>query len=277
MSRERGRQRSADAILRSRIYRGEIVELEATAASLHLVRMVQAALVDALADDDPRTAQHRLGIQEVRRRLMPLREALAEAPRFLDAAAAVVAAARFDLTRTVFHPPRLRAVFSGGHLNPAAGPAYALHRDTWFANPAAQVNWWIPLHDVAAAETFALYPQWFQRPVTNGSSRFDYAAWVEEVGWQALVSDPARYPTVEADGFHPGPAREVALPRGGMLLFSGAHLHRSLQHDGGATRFSIDFRTVDTADHAAGRGAPDPDNESHGSALSDFVSVKVRR
>ena len=39
----------------------------------------------------------------------------------------------------------------------------------------------------------------------------------------------------------------------------------------GATRFSVDFRTVHLGDHRAGLGAPNVDNHSTGSALKDYV------
>jgi hypothetical protein len=58
---------------------------------------------------------------------------------------------------------------------------------------------------------------------------------------------------------------------GDIVLFSGAHFHQTKNNTTGRTRFSLDFRTVDLEDHAAGVGAPNADNRSTGDATRDYV------
>jgi hypothetical protein len=65
----------------------------------------------------------------------------------------------------------------------------------------------------------------------------------------------------------------VLPPPGGVLLFSGAQLHRSIPNTSGRSRFSVDFRTVDVADLRAGRGAPLVDVYCTGTAIRDFRNV----
>jgi hypothetical protein len=171
---------------------------------------------------------------------------------------------------------RVRANAPGAYRDPAAAAAYVAHRDTWYANPRAQINWWIPLHDVAPDETFVIYPDRFDRPIANSSAALDYDAWIRRVGWQSARRDPdAAYPAALAD-LASEPRRPVSCGEGEIVLFSAAHLHQSLGMDGALARFSVDFRTVHLGDHARGLGAPNVDDASTGSALADYVHPERR-
>ncbi len=203
-----------------------------------------------------------------------LRRELYLAPRWRDAVRAVIAACGVDPARVAFDPLRLRVVLSGGHDNPLAAPVYYPHRDTWYAHPQALLVWWIPLDDLGEHETFELYPDRFRTPVANDSEIFDYDDWVRDgwelkIGWQ-VPAERARYPRA-ADGVERGRAHRFACRAGDNLVFSGAHFHATLPQATGRTRFSLDFRIVDVIDHAAGRGAPNVDNRSRGSALQDYA------
>jgi hypothetical protein len=250
------------------IYAGEVVHTGATDASRRLVADVYALLRDALGPS-PRDAAHDLFA-----RIGAIRRELYLAPRWHRALRDVIAARGIDPARVAFDPLRLRVVLSGGHRNPAAAPVYYPHRDTWYAHPQALVAWWIPLDDLPAAETFEFYPERFRAPVANDSEVFDYDDWVRDgwelkIGWQ-VPAERARYPRA-ADGVDRGRAIGFSCRAGDHVVFSGAQFHATRAHDAGRTRFSLDFRTVDLADHAAGKGAPNVDNRSRGSALRDYV------
>ena len=58
---------------------------------------------------------------------------------------------------------------------------------------------------------------------------------------------------------------------GSVLIFSAAHLHSTVPNTSGATRFSIDFRTVNVADVKAQGGAKNIDSDCTGTSLRDFV------
>ncbi len=186
----------------------------------------------------------------------------------------------FNLSRIAFDPIRLRVVMHRGHENPRAAPLYLAHRDTWYAHSQAEISWWIALHDVSEEETFVFHPDWFDRPVSNNSECFDHDAWTRHgpdlrIGWQ--------HPEHGRQHLYPGligdlpPGREVGFSAraGQVLLFAGAHFHQTRKNATGRTRFSLDFRTVDLEDHQAGRGAPNVDNRSTGSALGDYVGPWV--
>jgi hypothetical protein len=64
----------------------------------------------------------------------------------------------------------------------------------------------------------------------------------------------------------------VFLPSvGGLIEFSGQHLHSSVPNCSGRTRVSIDFRTVHIGDIALGRAAPNVDARCTGSSIRDFI------
>jgi hypothetical protein len=143
------------------------------------------------------------------------------------------------------------------------------------------VTLWTALDDLSEDETFVFYPERFRAPVPNDSEVFDYDAWVAKgwslkIGWQDRdASLRARYPTVLSND-PTGPAEGFACRRGEVLLFSGAHFHRTLPQAMGTTRFSLDARLVHLGDHARGLGAPNVDARSRGSALPDYVQPTGR-
>jgi hypothetical protein len=259
-------------------YAGAVHHLPPTPASVRLVAQVQQVLTAALGPD-PREAQHRMTNRALFERLSPVRRALYCDPEFQAPLVALVAELGGDPTTVAFDPLRLRVIRSRGHVEvPAARAVYYPHRDTWYAHPSAVVTWWIPLDDLAAEETFVFYPERFATPVPNDSETFDYDDWVRDgwelkIGWQRAASGlEARYPGTlgRVDG---GAAVGFSCRRGENLLFAGAHFHQTLPQETGRTRFSLDFRLVHLADAAAGRGAPNVDGRSRGSALRDYVRI----
>lgn len=147
------------------------------------------------------------------------------------------------------------------------------HRDTWYASPPCQVNWWLPIDDLAADRALALYPRYFTLPVPNTSDRFDYAAWVRDAhdGASEHVrtdSRPHPAPLVPID---PAAGVRFVGDAGAAVPFSGAHLHATVPNESGVTRFSLDFRTVHLEDVRGGRGAPNVDAACTGTTLGDFL------
>ena len=164
--------------------------------------------------------------------------------------------------------PRLRGVVPGSQLLEAARPAFYTHRDTWYANPQAQINLWMPLHSVDVANSFALFPQCFARPMANDSDQFDYDQF-RHTGFQnPSGSARAHYPRCLEEPQEP--PLPVVLERAQLLWFSAAHLHQTLPNQTHQIRFSLDLRVVHRPDHEGGRGAPNVDNRSRGSTLEDY-------
>jgi hypothetical protein len=272
-------QRPADgAELLAALYGGSLFLLPATAASRRLVAEACARVEEELGAD-MRTAQFRLSDEEFFRRVGRLRKAFYAEEAFRAHVRRLLAEQGFDTERIAFDPIRLRAVTHGGFENPRAAPVYYAHRDTWYGRSQAEITWWLPLHDVTEEETFVFYPECFDRPVPNNSELFDYDVWARDVGLRIGWQDPSHGQTQVYPGqvgaFACGPALAFSARAGEILIFSGAHLHQTRPNRSGRTRFSVDFRTVDLGDDAAGRGAPNVDNRSTGSAVQDYVHSRV--
>jgi hypothetical protein len=125
------------------------------------------------------------------------------------------------------------------------------HRDTWSSNVDAQTNWWTPVLPITRERTIAVYPAYWSRPLANTSASWD----LRRVREMPLVPRPSE--PVDADS-----ELRIVIEPGDLLCFSGAHLHASVPNTSGATRFSVELRTVTADDVQAGRGAPNLDAEA---------------
>jgi hypothetical protein len=171
---------------------------------------------------------------------------------------------------SAFDVLRLRCSAHNGHLNPAAAQSYSAHRDTWFANPQAQINFWLPLTDVTPQQGFRFYRRYFDRAIDNNSDAFDYDDFAQNVGFQAPTRSPTNAHPTNQSIIHGDTGHSFSCNAGDLLIFSAAHLHQPEPNATGRTRFSVDFRAVDSNDHNAGRGAPNVDNRSTGSAMQGY-------
>jgi hypothetical protein len=125
------------------------------------------------------------------------------------------------------------------------------HRDTWSSNIGAQTNWWTPVLPITRERTIAMYPAYWSRPLANTSASWD----LQRVREMPLVPRPCE--PVDTDS-----ELRIVIEPGDLLCFSGAHLHASVPNTSGATRFSIEVRTVAAGDVQAGRSAPNVDGEA---------------
>ena len=254
------------AELRAKIYAGVIIRRPATPASLALAKAVMSAVSQVLGPDPRRAAEP---VSDVYEALADLRRQVATDRRWRSAIAAIVSETGFDLDCQLFDAARLRSLPSGVPEAAAPRGAYAVHRDTWYANPACQVNWWLAVHDLEETETFAFYPKYFATPIANDSSKLDLTK-----PWYGTSPPPAPDAIVR-----PALSEAVrfSLAEGEMLLFSAAQLHGGMPVTSGLIRFSIDFRTVDENDFQAGLGPPMLDVECRGQAVVDYVKVAYGR
>ncbi len=266
-----------DETLRRALYDGEVFLLPSTDASLALVGMANDSLRRELGDD-PRHAHERFTDEELFGHIGKLRREIYTQPHAHALLAEMAANVGFSVRDTAFDPARLRVIAHRAFENPRAAPVYYPHRDTWYAHPTSVVTIWTALDDLEEDETFVFFPERFSRPVDNDSEVFDYDEWVSrgwslKIGWQDRdASLKARYPSVLGESDY-GPAEGFSCARGEILLFSGAHFHKTLPQALGRTRFSLDARLVHLRDHARGLGAPNVDGRSRGSALPDYVQL----
>ena len=187
--------------------------------------------------------------------------ALARTPAFVSAIRAVLQSHGLG-AESVFQtfPPRAIAHDTVRGRISGAPP----HRDTWFAAPQTQINWWLALADIKPGNTISFRTDYFARPARNSSSNFDADEMLRIIRSGRRPGDPdkmANAELMEEMSFAEGLRPEVA--GGEMLAFSAAHLHASYS-DTPSFRASAEFRSVSLADDKAGLGAPNVDDESRG-------------
>lgn len=259
--------------LRHKLYTGDLVVLTRLGAVRRLVDHVRQELESLFAPHPPETAHRTVD-----------REAMAAVlgtwkPGFIHSAVAsdlvrdAIREAGFAEDATHYDVPRPRTSFPVGHLTNGIAYAFPWHRDTWYAAPAQQVNWWLPVYPLRADNAMGFDPAQFFRAVPNTSDTFDYYRNNQDRRRTAQHVEAEGQARPAAIGHEPQDETVVLPEPGAVLLFSGAHLHRSIPNTSGRARFSVDFRTVDAADVASGTGAPILDVQCAGTAIRDFVRV----
>lgn len=264
-----------DAGRRRALYAGELLLLSERPSSQAVVGHAREMLEGGFPGLDPRDAQHRMPVEEFAAILGRLKPAYIHHPRSWQSIAAMLIDLGCDPEQTYLDVPRLRISTSHGYLVSGVAYAHHPHRDTWWAAPLQQLNWWMPLYDFVSESAMAFHPRYWSEPTVNDSARFSYYDWntnQRKNASQHVTSDTRWQPhAIEPVELEPE-VRLVCRP-GAAIVFSGAQLHSTVANTSGRTRFSIDFRTVDLADVIAGRGAPNVDSAPHGTSLRDFMRL----
>jgi hypothetical protein len=259
--------------LRKFLYSGDVIIRTNLPSVGKFVEFARRELAATFAPHDPQHVHEVLGPPEISSILAVWK------PRFIhhetskSLTRAITVEAGFDPERTHFDVPKPRTAYPVGHLTTGIAYAFPWHRDTWYAAPQAQINWWFPIWEPKPNNAMAFDLASFDRAVANDSHTLNYyQANKERLNTaQYVKSDPRARPA--AHNWHPDGEFIPILSPGAILLFSGSQLHRSIPNTSGLSRYSADFRTVDRLDVEAGVGAPARDVECTGTALRDFISV----
>ncbi|WP_119167664.1 hypothetical protein [Algihabitans albus] len=257
----------SDALRGPRLFAGEVLIFRQVPAAQDLVALALRRLRSCFPEtEDPATAQRVLAEAEFLKRVVALTAAWRKDPEVTVAFARLLTALGCDPAETYVDDFYLRTQPSQlGRTHRRTKPLHA-HRDTWGSNLTAQVNWWLPVTPLTAGRTLALFPRYWAEPIANDSADWD---WEELKAARRRARDAGRdpdaaYPTL------PQPLEPVAegeallvLPEvGDVVAFSAAQLHASVPNHTGVTRFSLETRTVWTADLEANRGAPNLDGRA---------------
>jgi hypothetical protein len=260
---------------RTRLYAGDLFVHTRSRAIEEFVAFTRDMVEDAFGGLDPETAQYDMDVESYAAVLAQLKPAFIHHPESKRHLCAILEAHGCDPDQTYFDVPRLRTSTSDDYLTTGIAYAFHPHRDTWYSAPMMQVNWWLPIYDVRPDNVVAFHPAYFDRAVRNGSERYNYYAWNRDS--RALAASQIGVDTRE----QPKPEEVIDLdpqirpvpPVGGMMVFSGAHLHSSVPNSSGRTRISVDFRTVHRADVESGRGTPNVDSRCTGTTMRDYLRV----
>jgi hypothetical protein len=261
-----------DAERRRRLYAGRVLLLTRFDRELKIVSHARALLEAAFPDVDPCLAQYQMSVEEFAGIFARLKPEFIHHPVSWRTIADCLIEAGCDPDTTYLDVPRLRISTSDGYLTSGVAYAHHPHRDTWWASPFQQINWWMPIYDFTSESGMTFHPRYWDRGVVNDSSRFDYADWNTNQRKNAAqhVKSDTRWQPHALEELELQPEVRLVFPPGAAMAFSGAQLHSTVQNTSGRTRYSFDFRTIDIEDVIAGSGAPNVDTAANGTSLRDF-------
>jgi hypothetical protein len=258
---------------RERLYEGQIFVFSPRPSTRALCELAREMTEAAFRPLDPRDAQHALPVEEYVAILAALKPRFIHHPEAKDLIRQILAEFGCDLADTYFDVPRLRSATHGGYLTSGIAYAFHPHRDTWYSAPFSQLNWWLPVYDIAPENALAFHPRYWDRPLRNGSHRYNYAEWNRGSRQNAakhIKQDTREQPRPE-EPVELDPQIRVVCPVGGLILFSAAQLHSTVPNTSGRTRFSVDFRTVSRGDLLEGAGAANIDSACTGTTVGDYL------
>lgn len=257
---------------RKGLYQGQIFVFSPRPSTVALTEWARELIEEAFHPLDPVHAQESLPVERFVEIVAPLKPRFIHHPKTLELLLDLLRDFGVDMDKLYFDVPRMRVATSGGYLN--AGVAYVLHphRDIWYSSPLSQLNWWLPVFELESESSFAFHPRWWGEPVPNSSGEYNHYEWnrVGRAQSASQVKTDTRKQPRPLDEIDLEPQLRVVCPPGGLLLFSGAHLHSTVPNTSGRTRFSIDFRTAHLDELATGGGAPNLDRECTGTTLFEL-------
>ena len=262
-----------EAARRERLYQGQVFVFSPRPSTLALCELAREMTEAAFRPLDPRDAQHELPVERYVAILADLKPRFIHHPRSKELIRQILTEHGCDLADTYFDVPRLRSATHGGYLTSGIAYAFHPHRDTWYSAPFCQLNWWLPVYDIAPENALAFHPRYWDQPLRNGSSRYNYAQWSRESRQNAakhIKEDTREQPRPE-EPVNLDPQLRVLCPVGGAILFSAAQLHSTVPNTSGRTRFSVDFRTVNLRDLREGAGALNIDSACTGTTMADYL------
>jgi hypothetical protein len=263
-----------DDARRKALYDGQLFVYSPTKSSLELCQLAQSMSTDAFAPLDPKTAQNDMPVHKFASILQDLKPKFIHHARAKELIPLLLRELGCDLRKTYFDVPRLRTSTSDNYLTSGIAYAFHPHRDTWYSAPQCQINWWMPVYEITADNGMAFHLRYWEKPLKNSSRCYNYFRWnaqgraaaANQIG-KDTREQPKPEESVELD-----PQVRLVVPPGGIVVFSGAHLHSSVPNTSGYTRFSIDFRTVNIDDARDGLGAPNLDSECTGTTMRDYLN-----
>jgi hypothetical protein len=257
---------------RRRLYSGDVFVYSPRPSTRALAEFARSLIEDAFAPLDPVHAQDSLPIERFVEIVGPLKPRFIHHPRTKELLLELLRDIGCDMEKTYFDVPRMRVATSGGYLT--AGVAYVLHphRDIWYASPPCQLNWWLPVYPFESESSFAFHQRYWDQPVKNSSNEYNHYEW-NKTGRansaKEVKADTRKQPKPQ-EPLELEPEFRVVVPPGGLILFSGAHLHSTVPNTSGRSRFSIDFRTAHLDELRILGGAPSIDRECTGTTLFEL-------
>ena len=162
---------------RSEIYQGALVALSPGQGTLKLCELANELIRESFGVDDPLAVHETMPPQKMAEILAVLKPKFIHHPKAKQYIQEILAETGCDLDKTYFDVPRMRTAFPGDYLKSGIAYAFHPHRDTWYSAPFCQVNWWMPVYDLNRENCMAIHPNYWDRPLRNGSNQYNYQKW----------------------------------------------------------------------------------------------------
>jgi hypothetical protein len=255
------------------LYQGSLFVHSPAPSALKLCGLAQELIEEAFGTVDPVRVHESMPAEKCAEILAVLKPKFIHHPKVKEYLPKMMAELGCDLEKTYFDVPRLRTAFPGDYLKSGIAYAFHPHRDTWYSAPFCQINWWMPVYDLDADNCMALHPRYWNQPVKNGSSQYNYYKWNLESRQNAAqhIKTDTRVQPHPEEPMEMEPQIRPVCEVGGVYLFSAAQMHSTVPNTTGATRYSIDFRTVHLNDVLQRTGAPNIDSASTGTTMGDYL------
>jgi hypothetical protein len=270
-------RQTSDDIRRARIFEGAVFLYSAPPESRQIVSWIRQLAAEAFKGvGDVRRAHEALDVKTFIARVGPLKSNFTNHAETKRLCQALIGALGADPDATYFDLPRLRVAPPGDYLTSGVSYAYKPHRDTWYAHPPQLVNFWVPVYDSEKSTVMSMFFDYFDKPVQNSTSGWDYDDWVANSRYAAadnVGTEKRRHP-LPAESVTEGLDMRIVQNAGDLMVFSTCHLHATAPNETGLIRYSYDFRIVNLEDLRAGRGPTNVDSKASGSTLRDFLRVR---
>jgi hypothetical protein len=266
---------ASDDERRRLLYQGQLFVYSHRPSVAAFADFARGLVEEAFAPHDPRTAQDHMPVENYVAILAKLKPAFIHHPESKKHIRAILSEFGCDPEKTYFDVPRLRTACHGDYLSAGLAYAFHLHRDTWYSAPHCQLNWWMPVYDIAPDNCMAFHPRYWARAVRNDSSKYNYYEWnatSRKIAAQQITTDTREQPHAQEE-LDPEPQIRIICKPGGIMMFSGAQMHSTVPNTSDITRISIDFRTVHLDDVRDRRGAPNADSACTGTTMRDYLRV----
>ena len=265
--------RMNDEDRRREIYYGAIVFHSPCESSQKLCQLARQMVEQAFHPLDPRKIQESLPVEQTAALLSALKPKFIHHPESKEYIRGMLAELGCDPEKTYFDVPRLRTAFPGDYLKTGIAYAFHPHRDSWYSAPLCQINWWMPIYPIGPDNCMAIHPYYWNHPLRNGSSQYNYHKWNLESRHSAAqhVKSDTRVQPKPEEPVELEPQFRLVCQPGAAYQFSSAQLHSTVPNTSAFTRYSIDFRTVHLDDVRGRIGAPNIDSACTGTSMGDFL------
>lgn len=258
---------------RRELYKGAVFFHGPSVSAMKLCQLARDLAEEAFRPLNPRKAQDAMPAERAAEILSVLKPKFIHHPKAKEYIQGMLGELGCDLANTYFDVPRMRTAFPGDYLKSGIAYAFHPHRDTWYSAPFCQINWWMPIYPVNPENCMAIHPRYWNQPIRNGSSQYNYYKWNLESrrnAAQHVKSDTRVQPKPE-EPVELEPQFRLICEPGAVYQFSAAQLHSTVPNTSGWTRYSIDFRTVHLDDVFTKAGAPNIDSACTGTSMGDFL------